>query len=400
MASQVDGAVGQILEPSVLTFRDLIIDVAYKLGIASYGSTGTDAPSIPTDNHDLTLCKRIVNKAIRMFIHDGPKPSGWKWLRPIAQVDLWPQISVDATGSTVYVTSTGYSSTTSTTTLTLTAPSFSTQFYPSMELRQIWLGGNPPPGTQGWNGISTSTSGLPYVITAWLAPDQIQVFGQLSSTLASTSTQPITYSFVQLGDYTLPLNFGGQYLGEITYIQNTNRGMILRWTSEAAIRSRRQNYNIESGTPYEAAVRLIPTPHYQSLRNSASALAFPRWRWEMMTWRIPSEFLHILFPYSLHFQDLSTYNDLTPAPFGHDESIRSACLAVAEMEVEDTLQGPYMQYYRQICLPNSYRVDAASAPPAIGYFGNPTARGGKWPSIRTFRDHWYQRPTVPVFTNP
>ena len=406
MPSQVDLAVSYpTVEPSVLTFQDLITEVAYKLGIASYGTTGTDAPSIPTDTHDLTMCKRIVNKAIRMFIHDGPKPNGWKWLNPIAQVDLWPQINADTTGST-YVTSTAYNSSTKLTTLLLTTPapvaSTSTNtptFYPSMELRQIWLGGNPPSFTPGWNtptiGTPAPSTGTPFVVAAYLAPNQIQIYGQLDP----ASTGNLTFSMVSLGDYTLPSNFGGQYLGEITYVQNTNRGMILRWTSEASIRSRRQNYNIESGTPYEAAVRLIPTPQYSQLHQtpSASTMTFPRWRWELMTWRIPSEFLHVIFPYTLHFQDLTAMTDLTPAPFGHDESILAACKAVAEKEAEDTIGGPDWSYYREICLPNSYRIDAMSAPKALGYFGNPTARKNSVPAIRTFRDFWYQRPTVPVF---
>lgn len=410
MPSQVDAAVAYpIGEPSVLTFQDLIIEVAYKLGIASYGSTGTDAPSVPTDTHDLVMCKRIVNKAVRMFIHDGPRPNGWRWLNPIAQVDLWPQINADPTGN-VYVTSTGYNSTSNLTTLTLTTPiavpSTSTSiptFYPSMELRNIWLGGNPPQMTPGWNqpvlGTSTSTTGTGYVVAAFLSPSQIQIYGPISSTIASTSTQPIQFSMVTLGDYTLPTNFGGQYVGAITYVQNTNRGMILSWTTESAIRSRRQNYNIESGTPYEAAVRLIPTPQYSQLHQtlSASTMTFPRWRWELMTWRIPSEFLHVIFPYTLHFQDMTSLTDLTPAPFGHDESIKAACLAVAEKEAEDTLGGPDWKYYHDYCLPNSYRVDAASAPHSLGYFGNPTAKKNAVTPIRTFRDQWYQRPTVPVF---
>jgi hypothetical protein len=50
-----------------------------------------------------------------------------------------------------------------------------------------------------------------------------------------------------------------------------------------------------------------------------------------------------------------------------------------------------------MALPQSQRVDAMSAPKALGYFGNPNANNSKWPAIKTFRDFWYQRPTVPVF---
>ena len=99
-------------EPSsVLTFNDLILEVAYKIGVAYYGSDGQGALQIPVDARDLDLCMRIVNKAIRMFINDGPGPNGWKWLNPVAQMDIWPLISADTSGSTTYVTSTSYNST-------------------------------------------------------------------------------------------------------------------------------------------------------------------------------------------------------------------------------------------------------------------------------------------------
>src|ERR1700744_5506065 len=94
-------------EPSsVLAFQDLILEVAYKIGVAYYGSDGQGVPQIPVDAHDLYICKEIVNKAIRMFINDGPKPNGWKWLNPIAQIDFWPMIAADPTGLTSYRTST------------------------------------------------------------------------------------------------------------------------------------------------------------------------------------------------------------------------------------------------------------------------------------------------------
>jgi hypothetical protein len=98
----------------------------------------------------------------------------------------------------------------------------------------------------------------------------------------------------------------------------------------------------------------------------------------------------------LHFNDLVNLTDVHPAPFAHDETIKACCLAVAEKEVQDTL-GMDWDYYHKQCLPNSYRIDAMSAPKALGYFSNPTASTGKTPAIKTFRDTWYQRPTVPVY---
>lgn len=400
-----------IVEPtSALTFSDLILEVAYKIGVAYYGADGTGAAAIPVDAHDLALCKRIVNKAVRKFINDAPPPSGWRWTNVIGQVDLWPLIAYDfQVVPTTYVTRV-YDTPSNTTTLTLTTPGLpapglpvtgTPAFYQSMELRQIFLNGNPPAGTPGFNipsgTVSGTNIGTSFTVLKYLSPTVIVVDGNATGAVGTPSSNPAhcPFSFAQQGDYTMPANFSGQFTGDITYIANTNRGMILRWVNEASIRSRRQNYNIESGTPYEAAVRLIPTPSYAILTN-ASGLMTARRRWELMTWRISSEFLSVIFPYILGYNDMVNLTDVPPAPFAHDEAIKAACLAVAEKEVEDAF-GPDWQYYHSQALPNSYRVDAMSAPKTLGYFGNPNASLSVTPPIKSFRDNWYQRPTVPVF---
>jgi hypothetical protein len=397
-----------IAEPtSALTFGDLITEVAYKIGCAYYGSTGADAPSEPIDSHDLILCQRIVNKAIRMFINDGfgegntRRANGWRWLNQIAQVDFWPMIAADSS-STTYVAIGAYDSVNNVTPLTLHVPSTapvvvsstsSTQisFYPSMELRNIYLGGNPPSSTQSWvppvDEPIVSTVGTQYTIKNFLSPTLVQVAGKVSSTLGSSTI----FSMVPSGDYTLPADFSGEFTGEITYVQNTNRGMILQWTTEASIRSRRQNYNFESGTPYECAVRLIPRPTLNDLSFTP-----PRNRWELMAWRIPSEFLHVIFPYKLGFNDLVNDTDVPPSPFAFDEALKAACLAVAEKEVNDEL-GIDWQYYKTDALPKAWQRDDLSAPKKLGYFSNPSAANSAFPPIRAFRDYYYQRPTVPVF---
>lgn len=475
------------LEPtSALTFNDLITEVAYKIGCSYYGVDGTGAPQAPIDAHDLAICQRIVNKAVRKFINDGPKPNGWRWLNPVAQIDLWPQTSYDPTGFT-YVNLTanpviGTKMYTGCTLLTLTTPnappasgeidtSYIPRFLQSMELRQIWLNGNPPATTPGFflpvdEDFTGTLLGTPSTILFWVGDTQIVVDGNAGNAItnvaltsnvatiaaitnyivgnvvtvvgltggnaslngshtvtavtantftfsfthadivtnspagASTQITNCPFSFACAGDYTMPANFGGQYTGPISYVANTNRGMILHWTSEFAIRERRQNYNIESGTPYEAAVRLMPTPSYQPLTNT-SGLMLPRRRWELMTWRISSEFLSVLFPYTLAFNDMINATDLPPSPFGHDEALKACCLAIAEKEVEDSMTGPDWAYYHNQALPQAWAVDMRSAPKRLGYFGNPTATAHTAAqAIRQFRALDYQRPTVPVFPGP
>lgn len=480
---------------SALTFQDLLIEVAYKAGCAYYGPDGTGAAQVPVDNHDLVLCQRIVNKAIRMFINDAPSPNGWSWTRPIAQVDLWPQISYDAASPPqTFVTFTVNPSVngvvqTGTTLLTLTTPGVpvtnaqvapvgvvgTPAFYQSMEYRQIFLNGNPPPntagffipengnprtvepvtitrtgttatgtipsGTSGWvvgNSVQIASAqqaayngnqviqsvtpttftftvagspatpatgniiatflgqvGVPFTILQYLSSTQIVVDGD--ATVGGTMPTFCPFSFPTPGDYTLPANFGGQYVGEITFVANTNRGTILNWIDEGSIRARRQNYNIETGTPYWAAVRLMPTPSYQQLTNT-SGFMLPRRRWELMTWRISNEFLSIIFPYTLAFNDLVNLTDVPPAPFSFDEAIKAACLAVVEKEVEDSMTGPDWTYYHTIALQAAYRINAMAAPKTLGYFSNPRTGSATWgQAIRNFRDRDYQRPFVPVF---
>lgn len=400
-----------VAEPtSALAFQDLILEVAYKLGTASYGANGAGAVAIPTDPHDLDQAQRIVNKGIRMFLNDGPPPNGWKFMRPIAQVDVWPQISADTTAQVGYITSTNFISSSNLTTLTwnlqgsANSTVTSTQlFYPSMELKTIYLGGNPPPGTPGFQSTltpfpSTSTIGTPFTVVNYLSPSTIQIYGQpASSTFTSTGTPSTSWSMIADGDYTLPADFAGQYVGGITYISNTNRGMQLTWTDELSIRQRRQNFNFESGTPYECAVRLMPTPSITGTTPGQANLTYapPRRRWQLMTWRISSEFLHILFPYQLGFQSLVNLTDVPPSPFAYDETLKAACLAQAEFDVENVM-GLAWQYYKGDALRGARMLDAMSAPKKLGYFGNPTANTRAGSAIRNFRDNWYQRPTVGV----
>lgn len=72
-----------------LTFADLIIEVAEFGGIAYYGTNGDEIAQVPADVHDLSMCKRIVNKAIRKFIADSP-PNGWRWMRKTARITFSP----------------------------------------------------------------------------------------------------------------------------------------------------------------------------------------------------------------------------------------------------------------------------------------------------------------------
>jgi hypothetical protein len=343
-----------------------------------------------------------------MLISDGPAPNGWYWQNQVAQVDLWPEIGPDPTGST-YVSSTGTSTWngSTVTTLALTTPSSpppqisSTQypalwvpnFVQSMELRNIWLNGQPSTGTPGWFVpsssplYSTSTVGTPFTILNYLGPFTIQVLGALPSTMNSTGNH-IPFAFAATGDYTLPANFGGTYTSEITWIANTNRGIVVDWVDEANIRQQRQVYAQQFGTPYLFAVRPIPLPTVAQMSFNLN-----RPRWELMSFRITSEFLSCIFSYFLSFNNLVNMTDEAPLPLAFDEVLLAAVRAQAERYQMDSIGGHDWQYYRTIALPNAHKLNMMSAPKKLGYVGNNIRSYGPQ-NLLFWRRNVYLRPNV------
>lgn len=332
---------------SSLTFENLIIEVARKIGVASYGAGGTGIAAKPTDAHDLDECKRHVNNGIRMFIADAP-PSGWNWTKPVAEIALWPTVE-ELAGRTV----SGGAFAGGITTVTASA----SVFHASMERKTLSI-----------SGVGD------FVIKTFTSATVVDVEGDASSALNAL------FSIEANGNYTLPDNFGGQYSGTISYAPSTNRGVTLGWSSDGEIRLWRENADIHTGQPWIAAVRVMDN-------------GTPRRRWELMVYPTPDELLMIQFPYDLHFDSLVNDTDVHPAPFTHDEAIRAACLAVTEKDVEG-VEGPDWKYYRKTCLPNSYRIDARSKPRKLGYFGDPGHGSGGIHPIRVFRENLYQRPEV------
>ena len=72
---------------SALSFHDLILEVAREGGIAYHGTSGQEQAMLPVDPYDFELCKDIVNKGIRAFISAAPV-KGWRWMRRILAVTL------------------------------------------------------------------------------------------------------------------------------------------------------------------------------------------------------------------------------------------------------------------------------------------------------------------------
>lgn len=327
---------------SAMTFEDLIVEVAFRLSVASYGDNGDEEAQVPTDAHDLGECKRYVNNAIRFFISLAP-PNGWRWMRPLMSIYLWASFAVD---DDITVTS-AYEPSSGTTIITASEA----KFYRTMELKTI-----------------TVTDVDDYTIDTYISTTQVRVSGNVAWTGAKT------FSMDPDGRYTLPRTFGGQYTGRIAYEAASNTGSTIDWTSPDNIRRLREPSTNPSGDPLWAAIRRHPTQER---------------RWELTIYPLVNEELTVEFPYDLMFDKLVELTETHPAGFAFDEAIRAACIAVAQRDAEETV-GNAMSEFTSIALPAAYRADARSAPKKLGYCGN----GPAYMSQDGFRR--LQRPTVNV----
>lgn len=328
---------------SALTFQDLIIEVAEKLGIASYGASGDGVVAIPTDAHDLAKCKKHVNNAIRMFLADAPA-KGWQWMKPVAAITLWKAVPVLASRTVTGVHSAGV------TTLTSSAAIF----YESMENKPIVI----------------TTIGT-FTILSYTSATVVTVTGNATCTTK-------TFSIAADGDYTLPTSFGGTFSGKATYVSGSNNAVEIEWTDESVIRQWRSNVEAETGDPYLAAVRVMES-------------GTPRRRWEIAVYPIPNADEVIEFPYQYVFDSLVSLTEHPPTPFVHDDTIKAACLAIAEKDAEGTL-GPDWEVYTSRAVAASHRMDRLSQPKRLGKF---LGGGGiTQMSIQQYRASGYNRPTV------
>lgn len=421
---------------SALTYEDLILAVAERLGVAFYGANGDQAAKIPdatTMPYELDRCKRFVQDGIRMFIADAP-PAGWRWQKPLAQVDLWPEKGLampsSSTGANV-VTSSHIAGTThvyastawfsassvglilavrNTGVFTIAAYVSPTEVTLTPGTDYSWGGSatfnlvdptGAPTLTVAYNGGVTNTSTITASVAGTFFPtsenktlyvtnlaggitlgtyvtDTSMTFADTAGAKATTwnaGSAARTYSLTAFGVYTLPQTFGGEYSGPITYVAGSNRGVPIMWTTEVEIRRLRENWNMVSGNPYYAAIRRM-----QEGVNR---------RYELLVYPNTGGTYTVEFPYVIYFDEITNLTDMHVAGFAHDETVKAAALAAAELGGEDVLAGS-MEYYRKIALPNSYRVDARSAPRRLGYCGNPRSTTV---ALRDFRQY-FRRPTV------
>lgn len=336
---------------SALNFGDMILAVAEEMGVAFYGENGDEIAQIPVDAHDLDKCKRVVNSGIRMFFNDAPL-NGWRFTRPVAEVDIWSPRNLATATTCTAVTDSNRTLVTSTVAV----------FKGSMELKLVVI-----------TDVGT------VMITNFISATQVEV--DLNGNAVWTAK---TFSIASDGNFTMPKNFAGMQDGEITYVADTNQGIPIRWANEAMIRQVRENVTDETGDPYWAAIRIVDRDGLgRDIRR----------RYEFITYPKPDEDMTFEFPFELYFERLNDENESPPTPFIHDETLLSACLAVVERDVYDAF-GRHWQNYHQKTLMNSFKLDGRSGPRRLGYFGNPSR--GPIRSISEFRRTFYDRPEVQI----
>ena len=318
-----------------MTFGDLILHVAEKIGVAYYGATGTGAAVVPTDAYDLAQCKKHVNNAVRWLIRKAPM-GGWNWQKPVATVALWPSVakSADPDDEDAVLATGTYSALTSLTTITASVASF----YPSMENKTITIYDDDDDDTSADSTIFSYTSST--VVT---------VSGDVSWVGNKT------FAVEADGSYTLPKSFGGTYLSDLSFAAGTSSGGIIEWGAPLQIRRRRENMDSDTGTPYVAAIR--------------RQADYPR-RWELMVFPTPSELVSVEFTYALYFDAMTTTTEYPPAGSEFDDVLRAACDAVIERDVEDTY-GASVQYFETVAIADAVRINGGSSPKRLGYCGNP-----------------------------
>lgn len=392
---------------SALTFRDLIIEVAVNIGVADYGANQNQAADIPQDIHDLDICKRVVNNAIRMVLADAPR-NGWMWQTPVADIDLWADVATSATQGVAYVNIPADNQT------QLTA--ITAAFFPTMEGHEIVIGIPWVTGVTYVANDIVQEGGVRYscavghvagtfatdlaagnwtatgspVVASYESPTVVRVAGNYAVTPAAAWVAATPYvagnlvtsggyrytcltahtsaaafatdlaaglwattdefSMVSNGRFTLPKTFSGQYEGTLTYASGANHGTPIELTGDMEIRHFQENVSSVTGYPRRAAIRRMPDN--------------PR-RWEMVTYPTPHADVIVTLPYELHFNNLVALSDLHPAGFAFDEIILAACLAVAERDVDDTLSGR-MSYYQDKALVNAKKINARTFPRRLG----------------------------------
>jgi len=405
-------------EPTgVLGFRDLLLRVAEKAGMAYYGSDGQGKAIVPIDSFNLDKCKRIVNDGFRLF-DSSPPARGWHWKERIASIALAASESGTATDGSA------------TTLIDTTNRDEDDDYF------------------NDW--ILTITAGTGVGETATIT-DFDSGTSTLTFTALSGGSTPDTTSIYQLEKVNLmPEDFDGQVSGAVTYAASSNHATDISIVDESTIRKFRADF---VSTGYVTKVAFAP---YQP---TAGALSSSR-RWEMIVDPAPVVADTLKVPYTSRFNAMdcetgtadsggattlvdgdraeaddyfntwvltviagtglgqtATITDYTgssgtftftalsggsspdsttvyyvepasnlhPAGFRFDNHVLAACYAEAEKQVEEINEGAVELFYK-IYLAQAQQIDSLSRPRRLLGRRQRVRRGRTWLNVTTDND--------------
>lgn len=308
----------------VFTFQDLIIRVAEYLGFADYSG---GAAAIPTDAHDLDVCKRYVNDGYRRFVNANPR---WRFLTPLITLTFSPLVSGTATAV-------GTTTTLKDTSRTEATGSFVGQ--------TIWFTGG-------------TGAGQTALISAFSSATDTFTFGAVAVAPDTTTTYEVAPATCVNGDcrrYYLPDNFYGSLIVPWTPPANGGYPNLVVVDEEMI----RQMYAGASASGY---------PTFGGYRPLATTVTSTGKRWEMVVWPTPSTAYTITARARLYPDRLVNLTDRQTCGFEFDEAILAACLAEAERQRNDN-SGIHRDNYAQ-ALAAAMAIDKESAPKRLGGYGD------------------------------
>ncbi len=379
------------MSESALTFLDLQVHVASKMGVAFYGAAGDEVAQAPTDTYTEQVVKDYVNGGIRMFLNDAPE-EGWRFQTPVASITLWAAQSSTANGAPSYSAPAVASTVTAHTRMfydsmvghelafTLTSTADGTPTYTEAADTSV-IDVDDAIFNAGMVGqtVAFTVTDNNYTIIGFTDSTTVIVEGDasgetdgdtvtaahnyviqsVSSLLvavvagdASGEADGATITLTPDGNYTLPSTFGGEVLGVITYAAGVSPGSAIRWIDEGSIRRLRENVSNQTAYPSLAAIRKMAETNVAR-------------RYELVVFPSPGGDYIVEFAYELYFTELTADGDFHPAGLHYDEAIRAACVAYAEMMGEDRLEDQ-AEYYHKKALPAAHRRDRQSGPRQLG----------------------------------
>ncbi len=383
---------------SALAFEDVLTDMAELVGVADYNSVTGEAIH-PNDKGDIDKLKRVANSGIRRFIAEAPQ-LGWNWMKRIMSISL--KISTGSTATEGSATTLVDSD---------LADDYADDYYNGLILEV--LGGTGA----GETALVTDYTGASGTFTF--------------SALSGGSTPDTTTEYFIGHRYALDQSFGGQVDGDITYLRSSGIGTIewvteaelRRWREltshggvprQAATRpyGNRRHELIVYPDPSSVDIIQFPYTYFfdeldirtgtatsagdattitDTSRNEPNDYFNTDWFVEITSgtgrgsYGIVTDFVKstgvITVAAWLDIDGVSTgtnpgsgdeyrllpVDNLQPAGFAFDNVIRLACMAAAEVELED-VQSIWENKYAG-ALANAIKIDSRLAPRTVGNFG-------------------------------